>query len=169
MKSILSLIMCLFVTFAGDLDAMSIGRDGQPFYVGDVQWQAVKFEDKEIGFTANIPGSPKSGLSNADVFSGSTYQNIYYEINTELNARYTPPKTSKEFLKQVSEAYSDEATVQMIPPAQANVKYIADVLYHSQNKLVRVLCSRNQLYYAIVEGSDLSLAHTFFNSIIITK
>ncbi len=148
---------------------MSIGKKGEPYLENNIQWQQVEYVNSDAGFLAALPGTPSSGLSNGYVFSGSHYEKDYYEINASLSQRYTPPATEREFIRQVEEAFKDEATVTPVSLKQGQVRYCADIHYTKESKKVRLFCSRNCLYWAIIEGDNLTLAPSFFNSVQITK
>lgn len=149
--------------------SMSIGRIGELYWENNIPWQKIKYENDDSGFIASIPGTPSSGLANGFVYSGSNYQNVYYEVNTSLYQRYIPPASEKEFLRQVQEAFLNKGTVSAVNSTQKTVKYIADIHFTNECKIVRVYCSRNCLYWAIVKGENLSYAPLFFEALQITK
>lgn len=151
------------------LTAMSIGREGPSYIENEIEWQKVSYDNDDTGFTARIPGSPKSGLSGGDVYTYSNYRGVSYEINCSLNERYIAPKKENKFMNQVRNAFEKDAVVEAIKPNQKKVKYIAELRFNETNKICRIYCSKNCLYKAIVEGEDLSLAHLFFDSIQITE
>ncbi|MCH9626100.1 MAG: hypothetical protein S4CHLAM123_12910 [Chlamydiales bacterium] len=70
---------------------------------------------------------------------------------------------------QIETAFSEEATVESISSEQSHVLYIAEIRFKSADKIVRLYCSSNQLYWAIVAGDDLMLASDFFDTIQIKK
>lgn len=151
------------------LAAMSIGREGPSYFENEIEWQKVAYKNDDTGFTATIPGSPKSGMSNGDVYTYSNYQGVSYEINCSLNQRYIAPKKETKFMDQVKNAFENEALVEAIKPTQKKVKYIAEMRFNDSKKICRIYCSKNCLYKALVEGDDLSLAPLFFDSIQITE
>lgn len=159
----------LSFTLTGFLSAFSIGREGSPYVENGINWQGVCYKNNDAGFIASMPGSPTSGISGGDAYSYSNYKDVDYEIHTSLSTRYTPPKKEKDFIKQVQDAFIGEATVVPVSSNQSNVKYIAEIYFNEESKIVRVYCSNNCLYWAIVDGNDLSLAFLFFDMIIITK
>lgn len=163
MKKLL-LLLTLFSSSA--LFAFSIGRDGTPVTIENISWQPVKYVDSDVGFTALLPGSPSSGFASGDVYVYSIYDEVHYEINCSMGGRYSPLATEALFVNQIVAANAG-AKVTSVPVNQPNIKYIVDIV--SEGSMVRLFCSTNQLYWAIVEGSDLSLATTFFDSIKITK
>lgn len=170
MKNVFLFILTLIFSLLGTetLSAMSIGREGTSYFENDIEWQRVSYKDDDAGFEALIPGSPSSGISNGDVYTHSKYQNVRYEIHCRLNERYKPQKKEQNFIQKVAEAF-EEALVEPIISDQKTVKYIAEIYYNEESKIARVYCSKNCLYWAIVEGEDLSLAPIFFDSIEITK
>jgi len=66
-------------------------------------------------------------------------------------------------------AFGDAVEIQPIPSNQRRVKYVVDLVWKEKNKMARVFCSSNQLYWALVEGQNLSLAPFFFETVQITK
>lgn len=169
MKKTLSTLILLGLISAQPLFAMSVGRDGAPYTENAVQWQPVKYEDRDTGFVAALPGEPKSGFSNGNVYAYSKFKQTSYEIHSSLNKRYQPPEEEKLFLDQIETAFSEEAQVKSISSEQSNILYIAEIHFKSADKIVRLYCSSNQLYWAIVAGDDLTLAPDFFETIQITK
>lgn len=171
MKNVFLFIFAALFTLASTetLSAMSIGRDGTSYFENDVEWQKVSYRNDDAGFEALIPGSPISGISNGDVYVHSKYQNVHYEIHCSLDERYKPQKKEQNFIQKVAEAFEEESTVEPIGSDQKTVKYIAEIYHNEGNKITRVYCSKNCLYWAIVEGENLSLAPLFFDSIEITK
>lgn len=166
-----NLLLCLFAIFfsQNDISALSIGRVGDAFFEEDTCWQRVVYKNDDAGFEAAIPGSPKSGLSNDTVYTYSKYQNVDYEIHCSLTERYTAPKSEANFIRQVEEAFGNDAEVTAIATNQKTVKYIAEMYFINESKIIRIYCGKNRLYWAIVEGEDLTLAPLFFESIDITK
>ena len=164
-----SLLTIFSLALAGSLSALSIGRVGSSYEENGIVWQDVSYDNNDVGFVGSIPGSPKSGISSGYAFTYSRYLGVDYEINSEVNDRYTPPRKEKNFIQELEEDFGDEAKISPVPSSQGKVKYIADMHYNNGKKVVRVFCSKNCLYYAIVEGNDLSMAPSFFDSIEITK
>ena len=160
---VLAAILC-----CNTLAAMSIGRDGEAFFIANDPWQGVVYENNDAGFTATIPGEPRSGIANSDAYTYSHYNGVDYEIHCSLNQRIIPWKKYHLFAQQVKDAFADAEVVKVVLD-QPNVKYAVDVNFSNKAKAVRIICSHNCLYYAIVEGNDLSLAPLFFDSVIITK
>jgi len=169
MKKTFSALILLGLISVQPLFAMSIGRDGAPYTENEVQWQPVKYEDRDTGFVAALPGEPRSGFSNGNVYAYSKFKQTAYEIHSSLNERYQPPKEEKLFLFDLEIAFSEEAEVELISSEQSNILYIAEIRFKSADKIARLYCSSNQLYWAIVAGDDLMLASDFFETIQITK
>lgn len=155
--------------FSDTLSALSIGREGDPYFENGIDWQKVCYKNENSGFEAVLPGSPSSGLSGKDVFTHSNYLDVDYEIHCSYATSFIVPKTAKLFLQKIEEVFGHEAMVITLPSNQKKVKYIAEIYYNEENKVVRVFCSKNWLYWAIVQGEDLSLAPLFFESIKISK
>lgn len=151
------------------LSALSIGRDGDPYIQDGIEWQKVYYNDTDAGFTGILPGSPKSGMSNGYCYSTSQYNGVFYEFHTLLGRRYNPPKTEADFISQLNEAYGTEVSITPVSPTQKKVKYCADIICNDGKKIVRIFWSQNCLYWAIVEGEDLSLAFFVFDSFQVTK
>lgn len=74
----------------------------------------------------------------------------------------------KDFIRELAKAFKD-ASISSISPTQEKVKYCADINFNDDNKIVRAFCSINRLYWAVVEGADLSLAPLVFDSFQVTK
>lgn len=157
-----------FIVFTQCLFGMSIERIGSAYLDNGVEWQAMKYENDDSGFEVKIPGSPASGMANGDVYVYSRYQNVDYEIHCSLNGRYKPPKTEKKFMQEIENLFSKDAKITAIPSNQKKVKYIAELNFINGSKTVRIYCSKNCLYWVIVQGPDLSLAPQFYESVNIT-
>ena len=149
------------------LSAFSIGREGNPVTIQGESWQKVKYDNKSSYFSAMLPGEPMSGMGNGDVYSHSEYQGTYFEIKTGMNETYTPPKTPALFLKEACGAFAKEGKVSLVKPGQSGAKYVTEIVYKTGDKILRVYASKKHLYYAMIEGKDLSLAPTFFDSIVV--
>lgn len=160
---VLAAILCL-----NSLYAMSIGREGEPFFIEDIQWQHVCYKNNDAGFTATIPGEPRSGIANSDAYTHSNYKGVNYEIHCSLSKRIVPWKKYELFVQEVKNAFEEAQVVEVVSD-QPNVKYVVDVYFINTSKAIRLFCSHNCLYWAIVEGGDLSLASLFFDSIQITN
>lgn len=93
----------------------------------------------------------------------------HHEIHTSYNSRYLPPKTEKEFTQQVKEAFTESVKVISIPSNQKTIKYICELYFNDGSKVVRLICSSNNLYWCLVQGNDLTLAPLFFDTVKITK
>jgi len=151
------------------LSAFSVGRDGDPYFEEAVSWQPVKYVNHDCGYKAALPGDSRSCLANDLVYNYSEFEGTVYEIHTNLNGRYQPPKTEHEFLTQIEVAFGDIVEIQPILSNQRKVKYVVDLVWKEKNKMARLFCSSNQLYWALIEGNDLSLAPFFFETVQITK
>jgi len=171
MKKFQMFVFTAILTFAitENLFGMSIGRDGASYLDNSIEWQEVSYKNDDAGFIASIPGSPSSGISGAMVYIYSEYQGVEYEIHSDLNDRYAPPKKERDFIKQLEEVFVCRGKVLPVASNQAKVKYIAEILHYEGNQITRVYCSKNCLYWAIVAGKDLSIAPIFFETIEITK
>jgi hypothetical protein len=165
--AILTAILTLGI--AENLSAFSIGRDGDSYVENEIEWQNVSYSNDDVGFVASIPGSPKSGVSNGDAFTYSQYRGVDYEIHTSLNDRFAPPSSERELIQEIETAFGDKANIVLIPSNQAKVKYIAELSFNNESKIARIYWSHNSIYWAIVEGKDLSLAPQFFDTLKITK
>lgn len=166
--SILKLFMsCVTLFSACHLSALSIGRNGASYPINDVLWQPVKYVDTEAGFKALLPGSPSSGMDGSDVYTYSKFNQGYYEVCTNYKSSYTPPHTAQAFLDTIMAHNSNALECTLIPSSQDKVLYIVQALF-SDGTVARFYCSHNKIYQAIFEGSDPSLAQTFFDSIKIT-
>lgn len=151
------------------LSAMSIGRDGPSYIQDGIEWQHVYYKDSDAGFTGTLPGSPMSGISNGCAYSGSEYNDVIFEFHTQLGEQYNPPKKEKDFINELYEAFGTEALISSVYSTQKRVKYCADIIFNDGNKMIRVFCSKNRLYWAIIAGADLSLAPFVFESFQVTK
>ena len=151
------------------LSALSIGRDGPSYIQDGIEWQNVYYKESDAGFTGTLPASPVSGISNGYVYCGSSYNNVFFEFQTPLEGKYHPPKTKQDFINECHEAFGAEASISYISPTQTKVKYCADIIFNDGNKIVRLFSSKNRLYWAIVEGPDLSLAPFVFDSFQVTR
>lgn len=171
MKNFYTFFFTAILTFmlTENLSAMSIGRDGASYFENDIEWQKVSYENDDVGFIALIPGSPKSGIAGENVFTYSKYQDVDYEIHCSLNERYIPPENEKMFIQQIENAFSNNVIISSIQSNQRKVKYIAEIYFYEKNKIARVYCSQNYLYWMLVQGKDLSIAPLFFEAIEITK
>ncbi len=168
-KNIWICFIALMLVSFQTLSALSFGQDGAPYVENNIKWQPVKYENDDAGFKAAHPGSPHTGLSGGDVYTYSQYKGADYEIHTSLTKRYQPPKNEIAFMQQVENAFADEADIIAVPSSQKTVKYIAELYFKKTNKVVRIYCSSNSLYFDIVEGKDLTLFPLFFDTIQITK
>lgn len=161
--------ICLNSTLTLPLSALSIGRDGSSYIQDEIEWQDVSYKDTDAGFTGTLPGSPRSGLIDGCAYCMSDYNGTLFQFNTEIGVTYKPPKKEKDFIRQLSEAFGDDASISSISLSQKNVKYCAELNFHDGDKIIRVYSSKNRLYFAIIEGEDLSLAPFVFDSFQITK
>ncbi|MDN3508306.1 MAG: hypothetical protein P0S94_05245 [Simkaniaceae bacterium] len=159
----LGLFLCLMI---GSLWSFSVGREGDPVKIHGHSWQKVKYDNGDAYFSAMLPGEPRSGMSGAGIYSGSNYNGTSFEINTSYGQRYTSGKTKKLFLSEVKKVFSKYGNVKLIKPVPGS-KYCAEVKYSSGKEIRQVYASPNFLYYAIVEGDDLSLASQFFKSVVV--
>lgn len=148
---------------------MSIGKQGTSYVQNDIPWQKITYENTDSGFMAALPGTVQVGTVNGEVFGFSRHQDVVYEIHTHMSQRYAPPSTEKAFLQELEKAFSKQATIAMTRPTQKRVKYSAELHFLTESKVIQLYCSSNCLYWAIVEGKDLSLAPLFFESIQVTK
>ena len=87
-----SLLTIFSLALAGSLSALSIGRVGSSYEENGIVWQDVSYDNNDVGFVGSIPGSPKSGISSGYAFTYSRYLGVDYELNSEVNDRYTPPR-----------------------------------------------------------------------------
>ena len=69
----------------------------------------------------------------------------------------------------MQDAFGSDVSVTSVPSTQKSVLYIAEMHFADEPKVARLFCSKNRLYWAIVEGDNLELATEFFESIQITK
>ena len=157
------------VALFSQISAFEIGKKGKSFTHDNVLWQPVEYVDKDVGFKASIPGVPNSGLANEFVYSGSVYDGVTYEVHSNLKTRFAPPTKKSDFLILLKQSFPKDVEVVLIPTTKKNVLYLAEIRFSKEEKLARIYCSKNQLYWAIVQGDDFSLAPYFFDSVQITK
>ena len=171
MKHLIAFVVFIFCNcmLTPSLSALSIGRDGSSYVQDGIEWQKVCYKDSDAGFTGTLPGSPSSGISDGWAFSSSKYNGVLFEFHTELGAIYNPPETEKEFINGLYEVFGTKASISPISSPQKNVKYCAEMIFNNENKIGRVFCSENRLYWAIVDGADLSLAPFVFDSFQVTQ
>ena len=155
--------------FPNSLSAMFVGRDGDPYWSDGIEWQQVKYDNRDNGFSAHLPGKVTSGLTNGNVYCFSEYDSTYYEVHVSLNQRYQPPKKESQFINQLKEAFGCDVSIRSIPSGQKRVRYIVELCWGEEGKIARIYCTSNQIYWAAVEGDNLDLAPLFFDKIQITK
>lgn len=160
------LTLCLLGTTG--LNALSIGREGAPFLQDDIEWQMVKYEHNDCGFVATLPGSPRSGIRNASVYTASTLNDTHYEVHTPF-ANLSAKPSLEDFVANVQRSLGEKASVNLLPSNQQAVIAIVEVIFHSESKLMRMYYCDKNIYYAYATGEELSLAPAFFESITIIK
>lgn len=166
-KWIYSIVSILI--FSQSLTAMTIGPEGESYEENNIVWQPVQYENDDTGFSAALPGDPQSGIADGNAYCYSKYDHVHYQIHTMLNGYYQPPSNQKKFLKQIEEALGSVAIIQPVDSQLKNVEYVVDLYWFDTERVTRVFCSSNQLYWANVQGPDLTLAPLFFDKIRITK
>jgi hypothetical protein len=73
---------------------------GSSYEENGIARQDVSYDNNDVGFVGSIPGSPKSGIRSGCAFTYSRYLGVDYEINSEVNDRFTPPRKEKNFIHQ---------------------------------------------------------------------
>ncbi len=121
------------------------------------------------GYSASFPGEfCGSFVTGEEAFSSSWDQDVIYGIFTDENTIYSSLDSADAFLSCLQKGYPNEV-VSLIPSTQEEVSYIGEIQFNQESKIVRIYCSQNPLYMALVAGEDLSGASQFFDSIQITK
>ena len=82
----LAWLFALSLVTVEPLSAMSIGRVDEPFDQNNIIWQKVVYDDRTSGFKVCMPGAPKSGISNGNIYTASNYDGIDYEVHTGFSA-----------------------------------------------------------------------------------
>ncbi|MCP5469225.1 MAG: hypothetical protein H7A36_01810 [Chlamydiales bacterium] len=159
------LLICLFLLFATTAFAFTIGRDGEPYTFEGNEWQNCTYENGAFGFAAAFPGKPFSGIANSNAYAHSQHNGTDYEVHCSIAQSYTPPPSQQLFMQQVQAAFGKDGIVKMMSVDQSGALYVAQITFRGVNRVVRIYCSSNQLYWAIVQGDDFTLAPAFFNSI----
>lgn len=167
----LRLLLALFVVSLPPLMEATLGEYGNSFNYKKIKWHPVRYldHDNDIGFKAIVPvhglvAKKKEG----DVFVFGQANNVAYEVHCSEKGRFEPPASSDDFIKKVEKVFKKDADVILLPGTMKNVHYIADIAYKKGHKRVRIYCSKNQLYWAIIQpldGKEPEHAEFFFNSI----
>lgn len=152
------------------LSAYSIGKEGNPFVSDGISWQKVYFDNDETGFTAVMPGSPVSGISQGFAYCYSDFEGVKYEIKISLNQKLVVPDSAESFLNELNQLFGAHCQINLLKNQDPNVKYTVELKLNSNDKIGRFLVSHNNaLYTALVAGDNLSFAEQFLESIVITK
>jgi hypothetical protein len=144
------------------LSALTIGKVGTHYTANGIKWTTVEYNNNDNGFKASFPGRVKSGISKGNIFIRGEYQEVTYEVHCSINGRYNPPKKESEFIASFEEAFADTAVVSSTS-SHDKVLYTVDLYFIEESKVARIMCSYNQLYWAIVEGEDFSLVPHYFD------
>jgi hypothetical protein len=86
-----------------------------------------------------------------------------------MGATHKPPKKEKDFIAELKKAFGSAASISSVPSTQKVVNYCVELRFKDNTKIIRVFCSNNCTYWAIVQGSDFSLAPIVFDSFKVTK
>jgi hypothetical protein len=170
-KSLFLMLLTFSVATTQSFAAMSIGRNGSPYVENGISWQPVQFTENNQGFTAAVPGQPKSGITTPWYFVYSNYEKTDYEIHTSANERFLPPSSDADFLTTMEKLIDANEYFIPVEAAFPEVLYAAEVSTNDQETgdLVKIWrlywTADNRMYYAVVDGPDLSLAPEFFNKI----
>lgn len=167
-RKLLAISVVLFSLVATPAFSMSIGRNGKPFEEKGTQWQPMQFEDQGTGVRAAFPGSPTSGISSPWYFMFSEFNSVGYEIHTAMSKSLKFPKSKKDFEKELQKELTKNDSYTVLKLSDPNVLFAADIKNEkgAPAKMVRIFYTSDlRIYYAIVEGPDLSLAPDFFNKI----
>ncbi len=154
------------------LSALTIGKVGTHYTANGIKWTTVEYYNNDNGFKASFPGRDKSCISKGNIFIRGEYQEVTYELHCSINGRYNPPETESEFIAFIEETFADDVRIVPMPSNQDKVLYMVDIYFIEESKVARIMCSHNQLYWAIVEGEGFSLVPLyldFFEGIEIIK
>jgi hypothetical protein len=170
-KSFFTMLLVLSA-FSMQSFALSIGRNGTAYEENGISWQPVQLNDNNQGFTAALPGQPRSGISTPWYFVYSKHQMTDYEIHTSASERFLPPGSEADFLKSMENDIEENEYFVPITAAAPEVLYAAEIYTNDKQtgEMVKIWrqywTADNRIYYAIVEGQNLSLAPEFFNKIV---
>lgn len=169
-RFVCALVLPLLLAISS-LSAFSMGRDGDSYKVGGIQWQKVKYTDEQNSLSAALPGAPKSALVNNKRVFYSTVGASEYELQILPSSVFNLPQDQDECIEIFD---SPTSQVSILTPAQATVQYMFQVDFYDKSLSKRevsalVLASENALYVARIDGSDYSLQDIFFDSILINQ
>ena len=158
-----------FVSFS-TLSAFSIGRSGAAYEEDGILWQPVRYEDRDGGYVADIPGRPVSGLRGDILFIASEYEDSTFIIFHSAWERFIPAASEAEFIKELKAVLQKNQKLKAITVDDPEVYYAVEIVRSDRRSKAlldvrRVYQTSNQLYFALVEGEDYALAQEFFSRI----
>lgn len=153
------------------ISASQIKSELIPNFIESIKWHAVAYEDGNRRINAKLPGKPEEIIKNGDLcLFHSTHCDVHYLFYFRPAFLFHPPATLEEFIERFS--YLENAQIMALSPKQPHLRYLLQI--HMINTpgmeaILRVYATENTLYFAMVEGGDLSFAGDFFRSIQIDE
>jgi len=163
----LLLLPCLFSCGNISASAISMGKDGFPFSVDSVQWQAYHLQDENVFVSAIFPNNPSSQVNDSVLIGYSVNDNITYELKVLPSKSVGYPLTVQEAITQFG---SPSIFVSPISSNQPNLLYVLHINVfsedlNSQVAVGRIFATKEALFIAGASGNTTPLTEYFFNSI----
>lgn len=170
MKKITFLLTTCLGFSLGALSALTMGREGEPYYIDGIKWQNVTYDDNVNHLIASLPNEPRS-VFGSSTFLYSKHGKSDYEITIYPTSSYNLPQNVDKCVQIFESATSK---IYRLTPDQATIQYMFRVEFFdvSQKELqgiAIVMRAKNALYVARIDGSDFSLANVFFDSVDVKK
>lgn len=141
--------------------------------LAEINWHPIVYKDEYRSFRAKFPGSLEETIKNERLcFFHSACEDVRYAIFFKPDIDFSPPATLEEFLERFN--HLDNAQVIALKPEQPLVIYLLQVhLFNEMDgavrSILRVYATENTLYFAMVDGGDLSFSGDFFHSLEFEK
>lgn len=137
----------------------------------NIKWYSVAYEDSNRSFIAKLPGNPEEIIKNEQLcFFHSTHREVHYGIYFNPTILFEPPATVEEFIDRYK--HLENSQIIALKPKQPHLLYLLQINMMNSDGIravFRVYATETTLYYAMVDGHDLTFAGDFFQSIKIEK
>jgi len=141
--------------------------------LAETNWHPIVYKDEYRSFRAKFPGILEETLKNERLcFFQSAREDVRYAIFFKPDNAFSPPATLEEFLERFK--HLDSAQVIALKPVQPRVVYLLQIHMFNEmdgavRSILRVYATENTLYFAMVDGGDLSFSGDFFHSLEFEK
>jgi hypothetical protein len=154
--------------FCSYAQAISVGREGEPYEINGVTWQNVAIEGEKYKLAAALPGAATSRLMNSTAESISISEDNIYFIRTNDVSNEKPPKKFPELVKYLADL------VDNLTPLHVKTPFILGGEYsytgeNGEKGITRILVTKNKFYLVGAFGLNPEHFEDVYNSVKVTE